>query len=96
MDRGQIFTPHGMLPALFSAEGSKLHHCTWAAYFYGTDRLLGSNLAAGKLRNIYGNVSELINKGGKKKPTQFSPPCSVTFKQKQILVFALSLQQFGK
>ena len=74
MGQGQIFTPYGILPTLFSAKGSKLHHCTWAAYFYGTDRFLGSNLAAGKLRNIYENISALINKGGKKKPTQFSPP----------------------
>lgn len=69
MDQGQIFTPRGILPTLFSAKGSKLHHCTWAEYFCGIDRFLGSNLVAGKLRNIYGNVNELINKGGKKKPT---------------------------
>lgn len=76
MDQVQPFTACGTLPTLLiSAKGSKLHLCTWAAYFYGLDTFLVSNLAAEKLRNIYGNLSKLVNKRDKKiMPTQPSPP----------------------
>lgn len=94
MDQGQPFTPCGPLPTLpFSAKHSKLRLCTWAACFYGLDGFLGSSLAAEKLRNVYGNLSKLINKGGKKEPTQSSPLMLYFFLRS---LFVLSLQQFGK
>lgn len=68
MDQGQSFTPCGTLPTLLiSAKRSKLHFCTQAANFCGLDGFLGSNLAAEKLRNVYGDLSKLI-KGSKRSP----------------------------
>ena len=56
---------------------------------------LMDSLAAQKLGNwnIYGDSSELVNKGDKKKPTQSSPPMLYFFSRS---LFALPLQQFGK
>lgn len=43
MDQGQPIISLGTLSTLLiSAEGSKLHLCTWAACFYGFDPFLGS------------------------------------------------------
>lgn len=75
MDQSQPFTPCGTFSTLvISARGSKLSLCTWAAYFYGLDTFLGRNLTAEKLRNMYRNLSKLVNKGDKTKPPQSSSP----------------------
>lgn len=56
----------GPRPAL--AKSSRLRLCTWAAYFYGLDEFLGSRTFNNW--NMYENLSKLVNKGNKMKPTQ--------------------------
>lgn len=56
----------GSRPAL--AKSSRLRLCTWAAYFYGLDEFLGSRTFNNW--NMYENLSKLVNKGNKTKPTQ--------------------------
>lgn len=78
----------GSRPAL--AKSSRLRLCTWAAYFYGLDEFLGSRVFNNW--NMYENLSKLVNKGNKTKPTQSTLLLFYFWRS----LFVLSLQRFGK